>query len=119
MGKETKRIFADVAQSVEHLPSKQNVTGSFPVVRSIFAAPSRFPDKTTNPRYWNSWEFEWNGGAVRVFHQRWCRGKLRGRTSYIRVTKNHERLLVRDLRKLDDWLTDTVGGSFNRCQLTA
>jgi hypothetical protein len=76
------------------------------VMQHMMAAPSRFPDRSTNPRYWNKWEFEWDGGTVQVFHQRWCRGRRHGQTNYIRVTKNHERLLVRSLRKLADWLTD-------------
>lgn len=76
------------------------------IMRHMIAAPTRFPDQSTNPRYWNRWSFEWEGEKIFVFHQRWCRGRRHGQTNYVRVTKNHDRILLRELCRLADWLTD-------------
>ena len=76
------------------------------ILNHIFSRPAVFKDLSTCPAYWNLWSFTWDGKPVRIFLQRWCKGRRKGQTNYIKVTVDGRQLLVKDLRTLADWLTD-------------
>ena len=80
------------------------------IVNNLAVMRGKFEDRSTCPLYFNSWIFDWQGKPVYVCIQRYVRSRKRLQINYIKVEWAGQRMLLSNLFKLANYLTDMRSG---------